>query len=44
MTNVNYENKTINITENLPGKDFQPGTYFVNIFDKGQWFRKQVLL
>jgi hypothetical protein len=32
------------ITENLPGKDFQPGTYFVNIFDKGQLVRKQVLL
>jgi Tfp pilus assembly protein PilO len=40
MTNVNYENKTINVTENLPGKDFQPGTYFVNIFDKGQLVSK----
>jgi hypothetical protein len=44
MTNVNYENKTINVTENLPGKDFQPGTYFVNIFDTEIIERKQVLL
>jgi myosin heavy subunit len=40
MSNVNYDNKTINITENLPGNDFQPGTYFVNIFDKGQLVSK----
>ncbi|MDG2431971.1 MAG: hypothetical protein P8M54_05875, partial [Flavobacterium sp.] len=40
MTNVNYENKTVNVTENLPGKDFAPGTYFVNIFDKGQLVSK----
>jgi hypothetical protein len=40
MTNVNYENKTVDITENLPGKDFAPGTYFVNIFDKGQLVSK----
>ena len=36
VSNVNYENKTVDATENLPGKDFPKGTYFVNIFDKDQ--------
>ena len=34
LTNVNYENKTIQISEDLKGKDFAKGTYFINIFDK----------
>ncbi|NRT15934.1 cell division protein FtsB [Flavobacterium sp. 28A] len=34
ITNVKYENKTVQVTEDLPGKDFAKGTYFVNIFDK----------
>ena len=34
LTNVNYENKTIQVTEDLKGKDFAKGTYFINIFDK----------
>ena len=34
LTNVNYENKTIQVTEDLRGKDFAKGTYFINIFDK----------
>ena len=33
---VRYENKTVNVSENLPGKDFEKGTYFINIFDKGE--------
>lgn len=33
---VKYENKTVNVSENLPGKDFEKGTYFINIFDKGE--------
>ncbi len=40
ISNVNYENKTVDVTENLPGKDFQKGTYFVNIFDKDQLVSK----
>ena len=36
VSNVNYENKTVDVTENLRGKDFPKGTYFVNIFDKDQ--------
>jgi hypothetical protein len=27
MTTVKYENKTVQVTENLPGKDFEKGTY-----------------
>ena len=34
LTNVNYENKTIQISKDLKGKDFAKGTYFINIFDK----------
>jgi hypothetical protein len=34
ITNVRYENKTVQVSEDLPGKDFAKGTYFVNIFDK----------
>ena len=40
VSNVNYENKTVDATENLPGKDFPKGTYFVNIFDKDQLVSK----
>ncbi len=40
VSNVNYENKTVDVTENLPGKDFPKGTYFVNIFDKDQLVSK----
>jgi len=40
VSNVNYENKTVDVTENLPGKDFAKGTYFVNIFDKDQLVSK----
>ena len=37
---VKYENKTVQVSENLPGKDFQPGTYFINVFDKGELVSK----
>lgn len=30
---VNYENKSVQVSEDLPGKDYAKGTYFVNIFD-----------
>jgi ABC-type Na+ efflux pump permease subunit len=36
ITNVKYENKTVQVTENLPGKDFQKGVYYVNVFDKNE--------
>jgi myosin heavy subunit len=34
LTNVQYENKTINVSEDLRGKDFAKGTYYINIFDR----------
>ena len=37
---VNYENKTVQVSEDLPGKDFAKGTYFVNIFDQGELVSK----
>lgn len=33
-TNADFQNKTVNISETLAGKDFAKGTYFVNVFDK----------
>jgi hypothetical protein len=43
ISNINYENKTIDVTENL-GKDFSKGTYYVNIFEKNQLFQKSFTL
>ena len=34
ITNVKYENKTVQVSQDLKGKDFAKGTYFVNIFDQ----------
>ncbi|HLF51456.1 hypothetical protein [Flavobacterium sp.] len=39
-TNVQYENKTVQVSQDLPGKDFEKGTYFVNIFDKSELVSK----
>jgi predicted nucleic acid-binding Zn-ribbon protein len=39
-TTVKYENKTVEVSEQLPGKDFEKGTYFVNVFDKGELISK----
>lgn len=35
-TNVSYENKTMEVSEMLPGQDFAKGTYYVNVFDRDQ--------
>lgn len=40
LTNVKYENKTVQVTEDLPGRDFAQGTYFVNVFDKNELVSK----
>lgn len=37
---VNYDNKAVEITEDLPVKDITSGTYFVNVFDKGELVSK----
>ena len=39
-TTVQYENKSVNISEDLPGKDFAKGTYFINVFDNGELVSK----
>ncbi|KAF2328576.1 hypothetical protein [Flavobacterium daemonense] len=39
-TTVKYENKTVNVSEDLPGKDFAKGTYFINIFDNDELVSK----
>ena len=39
-TTVNYENKSVDVTQDLRGKDFEKGTYFVNVFDKGELVSK----
>jgi len=39
-TTVQYENKTVDVKEQLKGKDFAKGTYFVNVFDKGELVSK----
>jgi len=36
ISTVQYENNTVNVSENLSGENFEKGTYFVNIFDKGE--------
>jgi seryl-tRNA synthetase len=33
-TNVKYDNKTVDVTEDLAGSKFVKGTYTVNVFDK----------
>jgi hypothetical protein len=38
--NVKYENKTVNVSQDLKGKNFEKGNYFVNVFDKGELVSK----
>lgn len=40
VTTVKYENKTVNVSQDLPGKDFAKGTYFINVFDKDELVSK----
>ena len=40
VSKVKYENKTVNVSEDLAGKDFAKGTYFVNVFDKNELVSK----
>ena len=40
LTTVKFENKTVDVTQDLPGKDFEKGTYFVNVFDNGELVSK----
>jgi hypothetical protein len=38
--NVKYENKTVDVTQSLPSDKLEKGTYFVNVFDKGELVSK----
>ncbi|MCV9928886.1 hypothetical protein OIU83_14535 [Flavobacterium sp. LS1R49] len=40
VTKVKYENKTVNVSEDLPGKNFEKGTYFINVFDNDELVSK----
>ncbi|KIQ21077.1 MULTISPECIES: hypothetical protein [Flavobacterium] len=37
---IQYENKTVQVSEDLPGKDFEKGTYFINVFDNDELVSK----
>jgi predicted nuclease with TOPRIM domain len=37
---IKYENKTVQVSQDLPVKDIEGGTFFVNIFDKGELVSK----
>lgn len=39
-TVVKYENKTVEVSKDLQGKNFEKGTYFVNVFDKSELVSK----
>ncbi len=39
-TSVAYDNKTVAVSQDLPGKNFAKGTYFVNIFDNNELVSK----
>ena len=39
-TNVKFENKTVQVSQDLPGERFEKGSYFVNIFDKNELVSK----
>ncbi|WP_269243534.1 hypothetical protein [Flavobacterium limnophilum] len=40
ISDVIYENKTVQVSQDLPGKDFAKGAYFVNVFDKSELVSK----
>jgi cell division protein FtsB len=40
VANVKYENKTVDVSQDLKGKDFPKGAYFVNVFDKDELISK----
>ncbi len=40
ISNVKYENKTVQVSQDLSGKSFEKGTYFVNVFDKDELVSK----
>ncbi len=39
-TTVKYENKSVEVSQDLPGANFEKGLYFFNVFDKGELVSK----
>lgn len=40
LTTVKFENKTVDVSQDLQGKDFEKGNYYVNVFDNGELVSK----
>ena len=40
ITTIKYENKTVNVSQLIKGKEFAKGTYYVNVFDKAELVSK----
>lgn len=40
VSTINYENKPVTVTQDVPGSNFEKGTYFVNVFDKAELVSK----
>lgn len=40
IAKVKYENKTVEVSQDLQGKEFSKGSYFVNVFDKSELVSK----
>jgi uncharacterized protein (DUF3084 family) len=40
ITTVNYNNETVDVSQDLAEKDFAKGTYMINVFDKDQLVSK----
>jgi hypothetical protein len=40
VSTVKYENKTVQVSQDLPGNKFEKGSYFVNIYDKNELVSK----
>ena len=44
ITTVKYENKTVEVSQDIPGKNFEKGTYYVNVFDNGELVSKSTFV
>ena len=40
VSTVKFENKTVQVQQDLSGKNFEKGTYYVNVFDKNELVSK----
>lgn len=40
VSTIDYQNKPVTVTQDVPGENFEKGTYFVNVFDKAELVSK----